>query len=179
MDFEEKTISSQEIFAGRIVKLRVDTVLLPDGGQSTREVVEHVAAVAIIALDANDNIIMVQQYRKPIEQVLLEIPAGIIEVGEEPLICAQRELREETGYSAGKWEHILSFYSAPGFTDEELHVFLAKELSNGEVEPDEDEFIETVSLPLEQAHQMILEGQIKDGKSIIGIQYAMSKAGRK
>ena len=174
MDFTEKTISSREIFQGRIVKLRVDTVSLPDGRESTREIIEHAGAVAIVALDNEGKIIMVRQYRKPVEQVLLEIPAGTMEANEDPLLCAQRELREETGYSAGSWQKILSYYSAPGFTDEYLHLYLATELSGGEVEPDEDEFIETVSLPLQQAYQYIFEGQIKDGKSIIGIQYALN-----
>ena len=174
MDFEEKTISSRDIFKGRIVKLRVDTVRLPDGRESTREVIEHAGAVAIVALDHAGQIVMVRQYRKPVEQVLLEIPAGTMEANEDPLLCAQRELREETGYSAGHWQKILSYYSAPGFTDEYLHLYLATDLSDGEVEPDEDEFIETVSLPLKKAYQLIFEGQIKDGKSIIGIQYALN-----
>lgn len=175
MDFEEKTISSQEIFKGRVVRLRVDTVTLPDGRQSTREIIDHNGAVAIIAIDAEDNILMVRQYRKALEQVLLEIPAGTLEVGEDPLVCAQRELREETGYSAGKWQKILSYYSAPGFANEELHVFLATELGSGEVEPDEDEFIEAEFIPLQQAYQSIFTGDIKDSKSIIGIQYAVSQ----
>lgn len=173
MDFEEKTIDSQAIFQGRIVKLKVDTVRLPDGRESTREIIEHAGAVAIIALDKDGRIIMVRQYRKPVEEVLLEIPAGTMEENEDPLLCAQRELREETGYTAGKWQKILSFYSAPGFTNEQLHLFLATELTAGEVSPDEDEFVETVSIPLAQAYQHIFEGQIKDGKSIIGIQYAL------
>lgn len=174
MDLTEKTISRREIFQGRIVKLRVDTVSLPDGRESTREIIEHAGAVAIVALDKEGQIIMVRQYRKPVEQVLLEIPAGTMEANEDPLLCAQRELREETGFSAGSWQKILSYYSAPGFTDEYLHLYLATDLSEGEVEPDEDEFVETVSLPLEQAYQLIFEGQIKDGKSIIGIQYALN-----
>lgn len=173
MDFEEKTIKSQDIFSGRIVKLKVDTVILPDGRESTREIIEHAGAVAIIALDKEGQIIMVRQYRKPVEQVLLEIPAGTMEEGEEPLLCAQRELREETGYSAGSWQKILSYYSAPGFTDELLHLYLATDLSDGETQPDEDEFVETAVLPLEQAYQLIFDGQIVDGKSIIGIQYAL------
>jgi len=173
MDFEEKTIKSQDIFSGRIVKLKVDTVLLPDGRESTREIIEHAGAVAIVALDKEGQIIMVRQYRKPVEQVLLEIPAGTMEEGEDPLLCAQRELREETGYTAGSWQKILSYYSAPGFTDELLHLYLATDLSDGETQPDEDEFVETAILPLEQAYQLIFDGQIIDGKSIIGIQYAL------
>ncbi|CFX50640.1 NUDIX hydrolase domain [Syntrophomonas zehnderi OL-4] len=177
MELREKTLKSQEIFRGRIVNLRVDTVLLPDQRQSTREVIEHVPAVAIVALDEKGDIVLVRQFRKPVEEVLLEIPAGLMDAGEEPLISAQRELREETGLTASHWEKILSYYSTPGFTNECLHLYLATGLSPGEVEPDEDEFVEIVSMPLEKAYDLIFKGQIKDGKSIIGIQYAMQKAG--
>ena len=100
--------------------MRVDTVRLPDGAESTREVVEHAGAVGVVAVDNDNNIIMVRQYRKPVEGVLLEIPAGTMEKGEDPLLCAQRELKEETGFTAEHWKKILSYYSAPGFTDEYL-----------------------------------------------------------
>lgn len=173
MDLSEKTIESQEIFRGRIIKVRVDTVSLPDGGQSTREVVEHAGAVGVVAVDNDNNIIMVRQYRKPVEGVLLEIPAGTMEKGEDPLVCAQRELKEETGFTAEHWKKILSYYSAPGFTDEQLHLYLAFNLTGGEIELDEDEFVETIRLPLPEAYQMIFDGHIADGKSIIGIQYAI------
>ncbi len=175
MDVSEKTIASREIFTGRIVNLRVDTVSLPDGGQSTREVVEHSGAVAIIALDNADNIVMVRQFRKPVEKVLLEIPAGTLEDNEDPLECARRELQEETGYRAEHWEKILSYYSAPGFCDEELHIYLATELTPGPKNLDTDEFVEMVHVALTDAYQKIYDGHIVDGKSIIGIQYAISK----
>lgn len=175
MDLTEKTLHSREIFAGRIVHLRVDTVELPDGQQSTREVVEHAGAVAVVALDEADNIILVKQYRKPIERVLMEIPAGTLEEGEDPLECARRELAEETGYNALHWEKILSYYSTPGFTDELLHVYLATGLTGGTPNPDNDEFVEMVRLPLTEAYKLIFSGQIADGKSIIGIQYAYSQ----
>ena len=172
MNFKEETISSKEIFKGRILNLRVDTVRLPDSKESTREIVEHAGAVAIIALDEEGNIIMVRQYRKAVEQVLLEIPAGTLEAEEDPLVCAQRELREETGYTADHWQKILSYYSAPGFCNEQLHIYLAKGLHEGQGETDEDEFVETVRLPLLDAYQMIFSGEIVDGKSIISLQYA-------
>ncbi|MDD4802683.1 MAG: NUDIX hydrolase [Syntrophomonas sp.] len=175
MDFNEKTLQTQEIFSGRIIKVRVDTVSLPNGRQSTREVVEHAGAVAVVAVDDDHNIIMVRQYRKPVERVLLEIPAGTMEKDEEPLLCAQRELREETGFTAHFWEKILSYYSAPGFTDEYLHLYLARGLSKGATDPDQDEFVETVCLPLQEAGNMIYGGEIIDGKSIIGIQYAINR----
>lgn len=173
MDLTEKTIETREIFSGRIIKVRVDTVSLPDGQQSTREVVEHAGAVAVVALDNDHNIIMVRQYRKPVEMVLMEIPAGTMEKDEDPLLCAQRELREETGFSADHWERILSYYSTPGFTDEYLHIYLATGLTGGEIDLDQDEFVEIVPIPLKEAWRMILAGEIEDGKSIIGIQYAI------
>ncbi len=176
MDMREKTLTTREIFSGKIVKLRVDTVSLPDGRQSTREVVEHAGAVAVVALDNDYNIILVRQYRKPVESLLIEIPAGTMEKHEEPLLCAQRELQEETGYSAQYWEKILSYYSAPGFTNEQLHLYLATGLSGGETNMDVDEFVETICMPLQEAYRLIMAGQIVDGKSIIGIQYAVAKA---
>jgi len=108
-----------------------------------------------------------------VEGVLLEIPAGTMEKGEDPLLCAQRELKEETGFTAEHWNKILSYYSAPGFTDEYLHLYLASDLTGGEIALDDDEFVETVRLPLSEAYRMIFEGHIADGKSIIGIQYAI------
>jgi ADP-ribose pyrophosphatase len=176
MDLTEKTISSEEIFRGRIIKVRVDTVRLPDGGQSTREVVEHSGAVGIVAIDNNDHVILVRQFRKPINKVMLEIPAGTLFPDEDPLICAQRELKEETGYSALRWSKILSYYSTPGFCNEHLHLFLAHDLSAGETDPDADEFVETVRIPLAEAHELIFRGDIADGKSIIGLQNAMAQS---
>lgn len=172
MDLTEKTLESREIYAGRIVRLRVDTVELPDGKHGKREVVEHSGAVAVVALDQEGNIILVKQYRKPIERILLEIPAGTLEAEEDPLDCARRELAEETGLSAAHWEKILTYYSTPGFTDERLHVFMARGLTEGPKNPDHDEFVETVRIPLADAYKQIFTGQIADGKSIIGIQYA-------
>ena len=172
MKLEEKTLSSKEIFSGRIIKVRVDTVSLPDERESTREIVEHSGAVGIVAVDDKNNIRLVRQYRKPVEKILLEIPAGTLEQNEEALNCAKRELAEETGLHAGRWEKILSYYSTPGFTDEELHLYLAQDLTPGKTSLDADEFLESVSIPLEEAYRMIFTGQIVDGKSIIGIQNA-------
>lgn len=175
MDLEEKTLHSQEIFAGRIVHLRVDTVELPDGGQSTREIIEHAGAVAIVALDSEGQVVLVKQYRHPVQKILLEIPAGTLENDEAPLDCARRELEEETGLTASHWDKILTYYSTPGFTNECLHIFMARGLTAGTAKTDQDEFIETVRVPLSEAYQQIFTGQIADGKSIIGIQYAYSQ----
>lgn len=171
MELFEKTITSEDIFQGRIVKLRVDRVALPDGSESTREIIEHSGAVAIVAIDDEKNVYMVKQYRKAVEEVLMEIPAGTLEKGEEPLSCAKRELAEETGLIAENWQRIVSYYSAPGFVTEKLHLFLATNLAKGDTNPDQDEFLYTVKMPLADAYKAIFAGDIKDGKSIIGIQY--------
>lgn len=174
MDLEERTISSTSIFSGRIVRLRVDQVKLPDGSQSKREIVEHPGAVAILALDADNKIWMVSQYRKAVEQVLLEIPAGTLEENEEPLHCAQRELAEETGLKAGEWQEIIQYYCAPGFCNEKTIIYLAQNLdTKTDLGPDGDEFLELVKIPLEEAYQQVVDGHIVDGKSIIAIQYAV------
>lgn len=172
---KEETLNSKEIFQGKVINLRVDTIQLPDGRVSSREIVEHGEAVAIIALDQNNDVLLVRQYRKAAEEFLTEIPAGGMEKNETPLQGAQRELLEETGYRAAKWRYIVSFYTAPGFTSEKIHLFLATGLEAGQSHPDEDEFIELIKLPLEEAYQMVIEGAIQDAKSIIGIQYAASK----
>jgi ADP-ribose pyrophosphatase len=175
MDYTEKTLKRQDIYQGRIVKLHVDTVRLPDGREASREVVKHASAVAVIAVDDAGNILLVRQFRKPVEQLMLEIPAGIMEENEEPLNSAQRELAEETGVTAGEWEEIAAFYTAPGFTDEKIYLFMASKLVVGKTNLDEDEFIEIIKTPLQEAYDMIFTGQIVDAKSIIGIQYAFSR----
>jgi len=174
MDLEEKTLSSNKIFQGRIVRLRVDQVSLPDGRQSQREIVEHPGAVAILPLDADNRIWMVSQYRKAVEQVLMEIPAGTLEKSEDPLACAQRELAEETGLTAGDWQEIIQYYCAPGFCDEKTFIYIARNLKqDAQLSPDHDEFLQVIQLPLAEAYQQILDGRIVDGKSIIAIQYAV------
>lgn len=172
MELIEKTIKTEEIFQGRIIKVRVDEVSLPDGSRSTREIVEHSGAVAILAVDDENNVWMVEQYRKAVERVLLEIPAGTLEDNEDPLECARRELAEETGFRADKWDKVLNYYSAPGFCNEQLHIFLARDLTPGETNPDADEFLRVKKVPLKEAYDLIFAGQIQDGKSIIAIQYA-------
>lgn len=172
MDLTEKTLESNTIFEGKIIRLRVDRVVLPDGREGRREIVEHKGAVAIIALDEQGNIILVRQYRKALDRITLEIPAGTLEDGEDPLGCARRELEEEVKMKAARWNKILDYYSAPGFCNEILHLYLARDLAESYAEADEDEFLEVVKLPLQTAYQYIFEGKIIDGKSIIGIQHA-------
>ena len=166
---EEKLLASKRIYEGRLVNLRQDAVLLSSGRETVREVVEHPNCVAIVAIDSEDNVVMVRQFRKPVEGVLLEIPAGVIEPGEEPQECALRELEEETGYMAGKMERIGGFYSSPGYSTEFLYLFLATDLQKGSTHPDEDEIIEVVSIPWEQIPGLIAKGEVCDAKSIVGL----------
>ncbi|MDH7576246.1 MAG: NUDIX hydrolase [Bacillota bacterium] len=166
---EEKTIASQEIFQGKIIKVRVDTVLLPDGGKATREVVEHPGAVAVIPVSDQNEVIMVRQFRQPTGEILLELPAGKRDQEESPLVCARRELEEETGYRAREWKTLFSFFTTPGFSNELLSLVLARGLEKGEARPEGEEFLEVVAVPLDRARQMVLQGEIKDAKTIIGI----------
>jgi ADP-ribose pyrophosphatase len=126
MNLEEKTIKTEKIFEGRIITVQVDEVELPNGKTSTRELVKHPGAVAVIAVTDEEKIVMVEQYRKPLEKEIVEIPAGKLEKGEDPAECAKRELEEETGYGCTNLELLTSFYTSPGFADELVHVYLAK-----------------------------------------------------
>lgn len=169
MKLEEKKVSSETIYNGKILNLRVDKVELPNGNIASREVVEHAGAVAVVALNEKGRLLMVRQFRYPVGEILLEIPAGKLEKGEEPGLCASRELIEETGYEAGLMKPLVSFFSTPGFSDEILHVYLAGSLKFRGVSPDEDEFIQVEEVTLERAREMIFSGEIRDAKSIVGI----------
>ena len=141
--FTEKTLQTKEIFNGNIISVQVDNVLLPDGNESTREIVKHPGAVAIIAITEDDKIIFVEQYRKPLERSLIEIPAGKLEPNEQPEITALRELEEETGYTTNKLDYITSFYTSPGFADEIMHIYYTNSITRLEkpVELDDYEFV--------------------------------------
>ncbi|HID08053.1 MAG TPA: NUDIX hydrolase [Armatimonadetes bacterium] len=165
-DLTERTIVSRRIYEGRVVNLRVDTVLLPNGRTSIREVVEHRGAVAIVPMLSADRVMLVRQFRKPANEHLLEIPAGTLSSDESPLECAQRELMEEIGYRAGKLERLFAFYLAPGYSTEMLHVFLATDLERERAQPEEDEFLELVEMSLDEAIEQIKAGGIRDAKTI-------------
>lgn len=169
MNLNERTVDSKEIFNGKVLKLRLDTVELPNGNFSTREVIEHNGGVGIVALTDAGEIVMVKQFRKPLEKVILEIPAGKLNKCEDPLDCGIRELEEETGYKAGKITTLGHFIPSPGFANEVLYLYLATDLKKGEINLDEDEFVETELIPLRDLYNMIMEGKIIDGKTIIGI----------
>jgi ADP-ribose pyrophosphatase len=165
----ESTIERRRVYEGKIVNLRVDRVALSGGGSALREVVEHPGAVAIVAVDASGHVLMVRQFRKAVERELMEIPAGTLELKESPETCAARELREETGYRAGKLQPLSRFYSSPGFCDEELFIFLATDLQPDTPRPREDENPTQVRMPLDEAVSMARNGQLHDSKSIIGL----------
>ena len=170
MVFHESTLSSEEIFNGKIIRVRKDKIRTKGGGESYREIVEHPGGVAIAALVDNDKMVLVRQFRKAAEQVLLEIPAGKIEKGELPEKTAVRELKEETGYTASEMKHLFTFYSSPGFSSEKIYLYLAKDLVSGEAEPDENEHVETAQYDIKTLVQMIEKGEIIDGKTIVAIQ---------
>lgn len=172
MVYEEKTMKSDKIYEGKILNLKIETVELPDKKYSKREIVELQNGVAIVPITEDNCLMLIKQFRKPIEKILYEIPAGKVEINEEPKEAAIRELKEETGYKAEKFKYLLEFYTSPGFCNEKIHLFLAQELSEVDSNPDSDEFVETVKIHINDLDKMIDRGEIVDGKTIIGIYLA-------
>lgn len=170
---QERTLRSERIFQGKLVGLRVDTVELPSGVQTRREIVEHGACTAVVAIDADGKVVLVRQFRKAVEEALLEIPAGNVESGEEPQDCACRELEEETGFGAEKWQKLGFFYTSPGFCTEGMHVFLATGLRPAWREPDADEIIDVVRVPFDEIVGLIASGEVRDAKSVAGLLMAL------
>ncbi|WP_077621659.1 NUDIX hydrolase [Sediminibacillus massiliensis] len=175
--FEEKTISTEKIFSGKIVELQVDEVTLPDGKTSKREIVKHPGAVAVIPVTEDNKLLLVEQYRKPLEKSLVEIPAGKLEPGEDPDASVVRELEEETGYTTEDMTLLTSFYTSPGFADELVHIYLTKSLIPLEekVAGDEDEFVEILEVTPEEADKMVAEQRIHDAKTIYALLYLKSQ----
>lgn len=171
--FEEKTIKTEKIFDGRIITLQVDDVTLPNGETSKREIIKHPGAVAVIAITKENKIVLVEQYRKPLEKSLVEIPAGKLEPGENPMIAAIRELEEETGYTTNNLSFITSFYTSPGFADELLHLYITDDIVKVD-QPralDDDEFVEVLELTLDEAKQYVEEERIHDVKTAYAVLY--------
>ena len=166
---EEKVLSSRLIYEGRAVKLRVDTVQMASGRGTTREIVEHSDCVAIVAVDADDNVLLVNQFRKPVERELLEIPAGGIEPDEDPVTAVCRELREEIGYLPRRVERLGGFYSTPGYCTEYLYLYLATDLTFSPLHAEDTENIRVVPVPISQILSLIISGSICDAKSIAGL----------
>jgi ADP-ribose pyrophosphatase len=172
----EKTIGEKEIYSGRIIDVVIEEVVLPNGKKSKREIVKHPGAVAVIAITKEKKLVLVKQFRKPLNRTIVEIPAGKLEKGEDPLDCAKRELEEETGYKSNKLEHVISFYTSPGFADEIIHLYFTSELEIGNVDTDEDEFVELMEVTLEEAEELIRRREIYDAKTTYAVQFLKLKA---
>jgi len=166
---EEKTLSSRQVFNGRHLRLRIDTVRTADGGESTREIIEIGDAVVVIAVDADDNILLVRQYRKAVEMELLELPAGGIDPGEDAEATVRREMQEEAGYLPGKVERLGGFYSTPGFCTEYLYLYLATELTPSRLHAEDTAGISLVRIPITEIRALLASGKIEDAKSIAGL----------
>lgn len=168
MSFNEKTISSEIKYKGKILNLRIDTVESVNG-ESTREIVEHSGGAVVLPLFPNKNVIMIRQFRKPIERDVLEIPAGKIEQGESPEETAFRELHEETGYMAKNMTLLTKMYPSVGYSEELLYIYLATDLEPGETDFDENEDIDSYSYHIDDLHEMVMEGKIQDAKTQVAI----------
>lgn len=168
MELTEKTLTSREVYRGRILRVREDTVRLPNGKTAEREVAEHPGGVGILALDDGD-VLLVRQYRYAFSRVLTEIPAGKREPGEEPFVTAQRELREEIGATAGKWTELGALIASPGCYGEVLYLYMAQELTFGDTHPDEDEFLDVVRMPFDRAVELCMTGELTDAKTVIAL----------
>ena len=174
---EERVVESRLVHRGRYMEFRVDTIERADGSTGTRDVVSHPGAVAILAVDDDGRLLLVRQWRVPARQALLEIPAGTLDVHdgvtEDPAVAARRELEEETGHRAATWRRLATFWTAPGFSSELMHLFLATGIAgvggDDRLTPDEDERLELRYVTIEEAHDMVERGEISDAKTILGI----------
>ncbi len=169
----EPTVNSETVFEGKILNLRVDTVRMPDGRLATREIAEHSDSVCAVPIDGQGNVLLVRQYRKPLESDLLEVVAGGIEPGEEPHDAALRELQEEIGFTSGNLRLLSGFWLAPGWCTEYMHAFLATQLTPANLAADDDENITVVRVPLDRVLGLIESGEIQDAKSIASLLLTM------
>lgn len=165
----ETFIRRKSFYRGGAVNFVVDRIRLPNGRQADREYLDHPGAVAALPLLDPSTVVLVRQYRYPVRRATYEIPAGKLAHGENPLSCVRRELREETGFSARRIAPLISYWPTPAFSDEVLHIYLARGLSPGPVHPDEDEFLEPVRVPLGRALRWVLDGRIRDSKTVIAL----------
>lgn len=173
MTFEERTIKKEEIYSGKVIKVEKHEVELPNGKISTREVVKHQGAVAVIAVKDN-KVLLIKQFRKAMEELLIEVPAGKVEPGESREVTAARELEEETGYTSTKLEKLYEFYVSPGFCDELITLYYTEQLVESyQLKADDDEFIEKIWLPIENIEEVLKSGDIRDAKTIVALQYLL------
>src|SRR5512134_3396928 len=161
---------TKNIFTGKVLTLNIDTVTLPNGVTIDLEIVRHPGAAAVVPLKDNETVVLIKQFRHAAGGFIFEIPAGKLHPGEDPRNCAIRELEEEVGYQAGKLELLSSIFTAPGFTDEVIHIYKASELKKGRQNLDRDEVLEVLEISLEDAIKMIEAGTIRDAKTIVGLQ---------
>ena len=168
MDLTERMVSSETIFEGKIIKVTLDQARLPNGSLAAREVVYHPGGVAVLALDSDNTVYLVKQFRYPLQELLLELPAGKLDHGseEDALLGAQRELSEETGLEAAQWTYLGYTLASPGFCDEALHMYLARGLTRKRQHLDEDEFLDVVTMPFGQLVEQVMDGTITDGKTV-------------
>lgn len=175
LNLRETQVESRRIYEGRILNLRVDRVMLPDGRNCSREVVEHAPAVAVVAENEKGEVLLIDQFRYSVNQTVIELPAGIVERGEDLADAAVRELREETGWKPSSIERAITFYSSPGFSSEELIMFYATDLTFDKLPQDEDEFIVPRFVSRDEAERMIEAGEITDGKTLLGLYWWMRR----
>ena len=173
----EPTIATREIFQGRIINVRVDTVRLQNGREGTREIVDHDPSICVVPVHADGSVLLVRQFRKPTDAFLLEVPAGGIEPGETPEQATRRELQEEIGHTANNLTPLTAFWLAPGWCSEYMYAFLATDLVPAQLESDEDEFIAIQRLPLSDIPDAIAAGNIQDAKSVAALLLAMRVLG--
>ncbi|QZA80579.1 NUDIX domain-containing protein [Deefgea piscis] len=171
----EETLSSQPLFKGKLLNAFCDTVRLPDGSTATREYIKHPGAVMVIPQLADGRLLLERQFRYPLDRVFIEFPAGKLDAGEDPLACAQRELLEETGYSAASWEYLGVIHPIISYTDEEIKLYLARDLTAGERQLDDGEFLESITMSMPELIAGVLDGSITDAKTIAGVFWAQQK----
>jgi len=169
MNLKETCLESTLVYEGNFIKVRKDSVRLPDGAESTREYITHPGAVAVLAILDNGNLVLERQFRYAPQREFVELPAGKIDRGEDILVCAQRELLEETGYVADKWEHLATVWPCIGYADERMEYFIARGLTFKGRNLDDGEFLEVFELPVHEAMQWIRSGKINDSKTILGL----------
>lgn len=169
MELTEKTLSSKNVFDGKILHITLDEIELPDGSRSKREVVNHPGGVAVAALDENNNLLFVRQFRYPYKEVVLELPAGKLEKGSTPLENGKRELIEETGAEGYSYISLGQLYPSPGYTSEIIHLYACRIQAVGDSRPDDGEFLNVEKIPLDKAVEMVLNNQIPDAKSQVAI----------
>ena len=168
-EMKEETLDSRQVFSGALLKINADRVRLPDGGEAVREYVVHPGAAMVIPLLADGRVVLERQYRYPLRREFIELPAGKIDQGEDPLETARRELREETGYEAGEWSHLTTIHPLIGYSDERIEIFLARKLTLTDAKLDAGEFLEVFTANPVEAIRWIREGKITDAKTLIGL----------